>query len=57
MAFGACFRKIVARCALLTSVGASSLRDVRRDALEAAFSPATKLLLLNSPHNPTGAGK
>ncbi len=28
--------------------------DVRREALQAAFSSKTKLLLLNSPHNPTG---
>lgn len=28
---------------------------VQRPALAAAFSPRTKLLLLNSPHNPTGA--
>ena len=54
MAFSACFMDTVARCAVFTPSGAS-LRDVRRDALEAAFSPATKLLLLNSPHNPTGA--
>lgn len=26
----------------------------RRDALAAAFSSKTKMLLLNSPHNPTG---
>ena len=28
--------------------------ELPKDALEAAFSPRTKLLLLNSPHNPTG---
>lgn len=28
--------------------------QIQRDALEAAFSSNTKLLLLNSPHNPTG---
>ena len=51
-----CYAPMAARAGAVVVPVKLNLEDwsIPRDALAAAFSPRTKLLLINTPHNPTG---